>query len=127
MSFNVFYTQGRLGGDPEVKVSEKDGDEYLIFQLAYQYRRNTRVHWFQCQAKGKPCEIIQELKVKKGDMVHLRGSLYQFPEDKESCKRQHLYIKVYQLFLIAPARTTESKHFKDVEQPKVGGETPPFA
>ena len=131
MSFNVFYTQGRLGGDPDFRMSKTTKEEYCIFQVAYQYRRNTKPHWLPCNATGKTCEIIKELGIKKGDLVTIRGSIYQYGKDddrKSDCPRQHLYCQVYQLWILAAARTTESKHFKDVEQPRVGGEeAPPFA
>lgn len=66
---------GRLGNDPEQKVSLK-GTEYILFDLAvdrgFGDRRET--DWYRCIAFGSAKDRILKLKTSKGSLVHVVGA-----------------------------------------------------
>ena len=66
---------GRLGNDPEQKVSLK-GAEYILFNLAVDrgFGDRKETDWYRCIAFGSTRERILKLKAAKGSLVHVIGA-----------------------------------------------------
>lgn len=66
---------GRLGNDPEQKVSLK-GTEYILFDLAVDrgFGDRKETDWYRCIAFGSTRERILKLKAAKGSLVHVIGA-----------------------------------------------------
>ena len=66
---------GRLGNDPEQKVSLK-GAEYILFDLAVDrgFGDRKETDWYRCIAFGSTRERILKLKAAKGSLVHVIGA-----------------------------------------------------
>jgi hypothetical protein len=124
MPVNKVLVDGRLGGDPEPGTT-KNGKPFVKFSFAYQ-KSPFPPTWITCFAYGKSVEIIEKLKISKGDLVMVDGSLQALPKIGD-CNFIHLCVRAEYVYLQVKARTSEDKHFKDVEQPKFGEEEPPFA
>lgn len=66
---------GRLGNDPEQKVSLKK-TEYILFDLAVDrgFGDRKETDWYRCIAFGNVREKILKLKASKGSLVHVIGA-----------------------------------------------------
>ena len=66
---------GRLGNDPEQKVSIK-GAEYILFDLAVDrdFGDRKETDWYRCIAFGSTKERILKPKAAKGSLVHVIGA-----------------------------------------------------
>ena len=73
-------------------------------------------------------DVIEKLKLHKGDYVSVVGIeiAARKPEGSE-CKAFHTRVKIQQIFLIVRARSSEEKHYDDIERETYGEDKPaPF-
>ena len=75
-SVNHVTLLGRLGQDPEVKITQ-GGDTLVKFSIATSRKKQNGdevTTWHNCVAFKRTAEVIRDY-VKKGDQVHVMGSI----------------------------------------------------
>ena len=87
MSVNELAISGRLGRDPEIKMSN-DGNPICNFSVAVDdgYGDNKKTHWINCVAFKKTAENIQKF-FSKGDMIWVGGKLTIDQWEKDGQKK----------------------------------------
>ena len=83
MDLNIITISGRLGRDPETKMTN-DGQEWCTFSVAVnRYAKKgekNQADWFNCTAFGKTAAFIAKY-FKKGDGITIAGHMQSEKKD----------------------------------------------
>jgi single-strand DNA-binding protein len=116
-SVNKVFIMGRLGKDPEIRYTA-DGKAIATFSVATSTvskdasgNKQEHTEWHRLSAFNKAAEVIAKY-VKKGDMIHIEGSLRTKKWDDNGVTKYATDIVVGRLNLLGS---------------KNAGETPPIA
>lgn len=86
MDLNIITISGRLGRDPESKVTN-DGQEWCTFSVAVnRYAKKgeeNKADWFNCTAFGKTSAFICKF-FKKGDGITIAGHMQSDKKDDKT-------------------------------------------
>lgn len=118
--------RGRLGADP--KFGEGEKAPWVVFSIACQSNKAYPPTWMNVVAYKGQRDVVEKLKLHKGDYVSIVGPLMPERKDKGSeCKHPHNRLKLSQIFLIIRSRSSEEKHYEDIQREDLGGDEPaPF-
>ena len=115
------YARGRLGADPAFTSGDKKPS--VMFSLACQANKTYPPVWIQCVAFVGQHDVIEKLKLHKGDYVTVWGPVVSSRKEEGSeCKWFHTRVMVQQIFLIVRAQSSEEKHYADIEREILGDE-----
>lgn len=78
---NVCSFTGRLGNDPEVRISP-NGKKVISFSIAVDRRwkeengeKKAKINWIRCVAFHPISKLVEACHVKKGNLVHIVGQI----------------------------------------------------
>ena len=115
MDKNLVMLRGRLGQEPEVRVS-KNGKEFATFSIATNSKKKNGdeiTEWHNCTAFGKTAEIIGKYAFKGCRIAVDRGQLSTDKwTDDSGKKHQRKKVLVWEVEILdrrdSPQETTES-------------------
>lgn len=113
-SVNSVVLVGRLGKDPEVRVTQ-GGDLIVSFSVATSERwtkggqKHERTDWHRVEMFGKSGEFVRDYCV-KGSLVAVEGSVrYEEWTDKDGKKRHATKIRAQRVNLLAGGRPKDAQ------------------
>lgn len=99
---NRVFEQGRLGGDPEMRVTTS-GTEVVNFSLAV-YQSKEVTNWFRCVAFGEQAKRINA-SARKGSKVIVEGHLNSRTWEQDGKRRESVEIIVDNCTYLDPPPT----------------------
>lgn len=112
-SVNKVFIMGRLGKDPEIRYTA-DGKAIATFSVATSTvskdasgNKQEHTEWHRLSAFNKAAEVVAKY-VKKGDMIHIEGSLRTKKWDDNGVTKYATDIVVGRLNLLGSKNTGEA-------------------
>lgn len=112
-SVNKVFIMGRLGKDPEIRYTA-DGKPIATFSVATSTvskdvsgNKQEHTEWHRLSAFNKAAEVVSKY-VKKGDMIHIEGSLRTKKWDDNGTTRYATDIVVGRLNLLGSKNAGET-------------------
>lgn len=113
---NYVSLVGNLGNDPELIKTEKT--EFLTFSIAQNYTKQNEqfTDWLDIAVFGESKEKFLDLK--KGDFVHLEGSIRQIKKQIGEVFIKQVKINAYRVRRIKKGDKVEHIDMPNFEEPK---------
>lgn len=107
---------GNLGNDPELIKS--GGKDFLVISLAQNYLINevSKTDWLEVSVFGEAKDRFSKLK--KGDFVHIEGSIRQFKKKIGEINIKQTKINGYKVKLITKGDKIKVTDFPNFEEKK---------
>lgn len=108
-SLNKVQLIGRLGADPESKVTDKDV-QVCNFSVATNeyYKEKDHVEWTRCVMFGKTAEIGNQY-LSKGQLVYVEGRLQTRKWEDQEGEKHYMTEVVVNIFTMLSSGSAKSK------------------